>query len=46
MGNDDKKVITFNFCFTVQIYVAVESLEEEGYFLGAIVVFNKPSTVH
>ena len=30
MGNDDQKVIlTFDFSFTVQIYVSVESREEK-----------------
>ena len=39
MGDDDQKVITFDFHFTVQIYVSLVSLEEEKDFLGVICTF-------
>ena len=39
MGNDDQKVVTFDLCITVQIYLSVESFEEVKDSLGLICSF-------
>ena len=39
MGNDDQKVVTFDLCIAVQIYLSAESFEEAKDSLGLICSF-------